>query len=412
MQFSSEFEWISPSGRGLLTHYMPAHYSAGWWMDSSATLEEAETATYELFASLKKVALTRNVLLPVGTDYTPPNKWVTEIHRDWNERYTWPRFVCGLPREFFASVRAELDERGIAAVAADPRHEPDLHRQGRLLHRHQAGQPGRRERGAGRRALRRVRRAARRRHLSAGRAGEGLGAAGLRRTPRRHHRLGVRPGVPRPADRLARRVGAGPRGARQCARPDLQRRRGIGGGVEHVDAQANRRGDGAAGRAARRRCAGARRRRQRAARTGRARRPIGQLAGARRPVAGLARLPPGRWVGVDGLGTRGRQRLSRDRQRALPAAGRPGPRRCGVVADRRRPRTSRRRQGSATSWRSTTSTRHTRTRARARGTCCPRGRWSSRPAPPPSRCSATAHRWASGWSFAGGSVRCCATPRR
>ena len=34
MQFSSEFEWISPSGRGLLTHYMPAHYSAGWWMDA------------------------------------------------------------------------------------------------------------------------------------------------------------------------------------------------------------------------------------------------------------------------------------------------------------------------------------------------------------------------------------------
>ena len=64
MQFSSEFEWIAPSGRGLLTHYMPAHYSAGWWMDSSATLDEAETATYELFASLKKVALTRNVLLP------------------------------------------------------------------------------------------------------------------------------------------------------------------------------------------------------------------------------------------------------------------------------------------------------------------------------------------------------------
>ncbi len=114
MQFSSEFEWISPSGRGLLTHYMPAHYSAGWWMDSSATLEEAETATCELFSTLKRVALTRNVLLPVGTDYTPPNKWVTEIHRDWNERYTWPRFVCGLPREFFASVRAELDERGIA----------------------------------------------------------------------------------------------------------------------------------------------------------------------------------------------------------------------------------------------------------------------------------------------------------
>jgi alpha-mannosidase len=115
MQFSSEFEWIAPSGRGLLTHYMPAHYSAGWWMDSAATLEEAEAATYELFASLKKVALTRNVLLPVGTDYTPPNKWVTEIHRDWNARYTWPRFVCALPKEFFAAVRDELSERGVEA---------------------------------------------------------------------------------------------------------------------------------------------------------------------------------------------------------------------------------------------------------------------------------------------------------
>ncbi|WP_205876425.1 glycoside hydrolase family 38 N-terminal domain-containing protein [Mycobacterium camsae] len=113
MQFSSEFEWISPSGRGLLTHYMPAHYSAGWWMDSSTTLAEAEEATYALFEQLKRVALTRNVLLPVGTDYTPPNKWVTEIHRDWASRYTWPRFVCGLPREFFAAVRAELAGRGV-----------------------------------------------------------------------------------------------------------------------------------------------------------------------------------------------------------------------------------------------------------------------------------------------------------
>ncbi len=49
MQFSSEFELVSPSGRGVLTHYMPAHYAAGWWMDSSATLDEAEEATYKLF---------------------------------------------------------------------------------------------------------------------------------------------------------------------------------------------------------------------------------------------------------------------------------------------------------------------------------------------------------------------------
>jgi alpha-mannosidase len=113
MQFCSEFEWIAPSGHGLLTHYMPAHYGAGWGMDSSTTLREAEDATYRLFDQLKRVALTRNVLLPVGTDYTPPNKWVTAIHRDWGARYTWPRFVCAIPREFFAAVRAELaDGRG------------------------------------------------------------------------------------------------------------------------------------------------------------------------------------------------------------------------------------------------------------------------------------------------------------
>jgi alpha-mannosidase len=113
MQFPSEFEWISPSGRGVLTSYMAAHYSAGWRIDSAATLDEAMEGAHALFAGLKRVASTRNVLLPVGTDYSPPNKWVTEIHRHWRKRYVWPRFVCALPREFFAAVRAEFADRGV-----------------------------------------------------------------------------------------------------------------------------------------------------------------------------------------------------------------------------------------------------------------------------------------------------------
>jgi alpha-mannosidase len=116
MQFPSEFEWVAPSGRGLLTSYMPAHYSAGWWMDSSATLAEASEAVYRIYSSLKPVAATRNVLLPVGTDYSPPNKWVTAIHRDWAARYVWPRFVCAVPEDFFAAVRAELGASGRRAV--------------------------------------------------------------------------------------------------------------------------------------------------------------------------------------------------------------------------------------------------------------------------------------------------------
>src|SRR5256885_3715225 len=108
MQFASEFEWISPSGRGLLTAYMVDHYGSGWVLDSAPTLADAEAAAYEVFLGLKQVATTRHVLLPVGGDYTPPNKWVTAVHRDWNSRYVWPRFVCSLPRDFFAGVRAEL----------------------------------------------------------------------------------------------------------------------------------------------------------------------------------------------------------------------------------------------------------------------------------------------------------------
>ncbi|WP_345557877.1 NEW3 domain-containing protein [Nonomuraea rosea] len=108
MQFPSEFEWIAPSGQGVLTHYMPAHYSAGWWMDSAPSLEAAAQAVYDLYRSLKPVAATKNILLPVGTDYTPPNKWVTDLHRTWAARYVWPRFVCATPADFLNAVRAGM----------------------------------------------------------------------------------------------------------------------------------------------------------------------------------------------------------------------------------------------------------------------------------------------------------------
>ncbi|MGW3103610.1 glycoside hydrolase family 38 N-terminal domain-containing protein [Streptomyces sp. NPDC001100] len=112
MQFPAEFSWIAPSGRGLLTAYMVNHYGAGWAIDNAPTLPEAEAAALKLFRGLKKVALTRNVLLPVGGDYAPPCRWVMDIHRDWNARYVWPRFVSAIPRDFFAAVRAELDQEG------------------------------------------------------------------------------------------------------------------------------------------------------------------------------------------------------------------------------------------------------------------------------------------------------------
>ena len=112
MQFPSEFEWLAPSGRGLLTAYMADHYVAGWDIERRDTLAEAMEEAYKQFNSLRQVAATRNVLLPVGHDHNIPSRFCTEIHREWNARYVWPRFVVGLPRDFFAAVRADAAARG------------------------------------------------------------------------------------------------------------------------------------------------------------------------------------------------------------------------------------------------------------------------------------------------------------
>src|SRR6266516_3916854 len=113
MQFPSEFEWISPDGRGLLTSYMANHYGAGWVIHQAADLAAAEQEALGQLALLAPVAATRNVLLPVGADHVIPPRWATAVHRDFAARYVWPRCVTGLPREFFAAVRAEAAERGI-----------------------------------------------------------------------------------------------------------------------------------------------------------------------------------------------------------------------------------------------------------------------------------------------------------
>ena len=120
MQFSTEFEWISPDGHGLLTAYMAHHYGAGWRLHSPPDLQAAELEAYGQFRALARVATTRNVLLPVGADHVIPARWVTDIHRDWNQRYVWPRFTTAVPREFFDAVRAEASSGGQAGAWITP----------------------------------------------------------------------------------------------------------------------------------------------------------------------------------------------------------------------------------------------------------------------------------------------------
>jgi alpha-mannosidase len=106
MQFPAEFEWLSPDGNGLLTAYMANHYGAGWTLHTTPDAAAAMQAAYEQFRMLAPVAATPNVMLPVGSDHVIPARWVTDVHREWNKRYVWPRFVTAIPREFFDAVRA------------------------------------------------------------------------------------------------------------------------------------------------------------------------------------------------------------------------------------------------------------------------------------------------------------------
>ena len=105
---------MAVTGRaGLLTSYLANHYGAGWVTHQAASLAGAEEAAYQQFRELSPVAATRNVLLPVGADHVIPSRWATGIHRDWNARYVWPRFVTAVPAEFFAAVRKDAAERDV-----------------------------------------------------------------------------------------------------------------------------------------------------------------------------------------------------------------------------------------------------------------------------------------------------------
>ncbi len=114
-QFPTEFEWVAPSGDGVLTHYMAAHYAAGFSLDAAQSPQTAAAELYDLFTELRQVAATRNVMIPMGSDFTPPMRWVTELRAAWHRRYQKVRLRCGLPRDFFAAVRADL-----AAAAVRP----------------------------------------------------------------------------------------------------------------------------------------------------------------------------------------------------------------------------------------------------------------------------------------------------
>lgn len=112
MQLPAEYEWIAPSGEGLLLHYLPAHYSAGWFSQHAPDAESAAGQLLDLYELLRQGAATRNVLIPMGTDFSWPHRWGLDVQHTWNRRYCWPRMEHSGPGAHFAAVRAELAARG------------------------------------------------------------------------------------------------------------------------------------------------------------------------------------------------------------------------------------------------------------------------------------------------------------
>ena len=138
----------------------------------------------------------------------------TEIHRDWNARYVWPRFECAIPRDFFAAVAAELDAPGRRPAPQTRDMNPVYTgKDVSYIDTKQAQRAAESllvdaEMFAAIASLHGAR-------LPARGAGQGVAAAGVRCAPRRDHRLRVGPGLPRPAHRLAR--GPRPRRGTCCA---------------------------------------------------------------------------------------------------------------------------------------------------------------------------------------------------
>ncbi|WP_328301158.1 NEW3 domain-containing protein [Streptomyces sp. NBC_00435] len=115
MQLPAEYEWIAPGdsgGQGLLLHYLPAHYSAGWSSDRAPDAEAAAEQLLALYELLRTAAATKNVLIPMGTDFSWPHRWGLDVQHAWNRRYCWPRMEHTGPRAHFDAVRAEFAARG------------------------------------------------------------------------------------------------------------------------------------------------------------------------------------------------------------------------------------------------------------------------------------------------------------
>jgi alpha-mannosidase len=119
INFPTEFLWMAPDGNTLLTHYMSAGYHAGAKISQAKNLSEAGRILEGIFSEMKKISLTRNILLPMGDDFAEPFLNLTQLARWWNNRYLSPKVIIATPREFFHQLQRDISIKEIPVITRD-----------------------------------------------------------------------------------------------------------------------------------------------------------------------------------------------------------------------------------------------------------------------------------------------------
>ncbi|MDX2377659.1 hypothetical protein M4I32_12690 [Microbacterium sp. LRZ72] len=110
-QHASDTAWSAPGGRSIHLHSLPTHYTGGHPLDRADTIEEAERLLLEWLALMRPHAAARAVIVPAGTDLSPPVRWITALPEHFRATYAWPAVRCSLPSDAFGGIADEARAR-------------------------------------------------------------------------------------------------------------------------------------------------------------------------------------------------------------------------------------------------------------------------------------------------------------
>lgn len=118
------YRWESPSGNGMLM-FRGDHYHAGNWLNiHEGELARVEAALFSYVERLKSGGYRFPIFAiqysGYQTDNSPPSMRSSELVRDWNERYAWPKLRNATAHEFLENINREYGDELPVYRAAYP----------------------------------------------------------------------------------------------------------------------------------------------------------------------------------------------------------------------------------------------------------------------------------------------------